>query len=341
MLILGVETSCDETAAAVVSDGRDVLSSTVASQQDLHAKFGGVVPEIACRAHIDAITHVIRQAMDEAGVAADKLGAVAAVNGPGLVGAILVGLTAAKTFAWRHKLPLVPVNHVAAHVYAANLPPGELEYPVVALVASGGHTSLCHAKSPAETEFIGSTIDDAAGEAFDKVASILGLAYPGGPAIQKAGERGNPAKVRFPRALLEPGSLDFSFSGLKTAVLYHVCGQDGKQRDASGLSEQDVADVAASFQEAVVDVLVKKSLAACERLGCPRLAIGGGVAANRRLREKLARAARKEHIRLFLPEIRYCTDNAAMVAGVAFHLLRAGRTAPLDVDAVPQLGELT
>ena len=341
MLILGVETSCDETAAAVVSGGRDVLSSAVASQEDLHAKFGGVVPEIACRAHIEAITYVIRQAMDEAGVAADKLGAVAAVNGPGLVGAILIGLTAAKTFAWCHKLPLVPVNHVAAHVYAANLPPGELEYPTVGLVASGGHTSLCQAKSPAETEFVGSTIDDAAGEAFDKVASILGLAYPGGPAIQKAAERGNPAKVRFPRALLERGSLDFSFSGLKTAVLYHVCGQDGKQRSASDLSQQEVADVAASFQEAVVDVLVKKAVAACEQLGCPRLAIGGGVAANRRLREKLARAAKKELIRLFLPEIRYCTDNAAMVAGVAFHLLRAGRTAPLDVDAVPQLGELT
>jgi len=282
MLILGVETSCDETAAAVVRDGREVMSNAVASQDELHAKFGGVVPEVACRAHIETITHLIGEALSEAGVRPDDLDAVAAVNGPGLVGALLIGLTAAKTFAWCHKLPLVPVNHVAAHVYAANLLPGEIEYPVVGLVASGGHTSLCHATGPAEVRFVGSTIDDAAGEAFDKAARILGLGYPGGPAIQRAAKRGNPSKVRFPRSLLKPGSLDFSFSGLKTAVLYHVCGQDGNERNASELGEQDIADVAASFQEAVVDVLIKKSLAACDRYACPRLAIGGGVAANER-----------------------------------------------------------
>ena len=341
MLILGVETSCDETAAAVVRDGRDVLSNAVASQQDLHAKFGGVVPELACRAHVEIITHIIDEALSDAGASPGDLAAVAVVNGPGLVGALLIGLTAAKAVAWLNKLPLVPVNHVAAHVYAAGLPPAELEYPAVGLVASGGHTSLCHAMSPGEVQFVGSTIDDAAGEAFDKVACILGLGYPGGPAIQAAAERGNPSSIRFPRALLKPGSLDFSFSGLKTAVLYHVCGQDGKTRDASALTDQERADVAASFQEAVVDVLVKKSISACAQLDCPRLALGGGVAANSRLREKMARAAKREGIRLFLPEVKYCTDNAAMVAGIAFHLFKLGRTAPLELDAVPQLDELT
>jgi len=340
MLILGVESSCDETAAAVVRDGRDVLSNAVASQQDLHARFGGVVPEVACRAHIEAMTYIIDEALAGAGAAAGDIDAVAVVNGPGLVGALLIGLTAAKTFAWVHRLPLVPVNHVAAHVYAAHLPPGELEYPVVGLVASGGHTSLCHATSPGEVAFIGATIDDAAGEAFDKVAGILHLGYPGGPAIQRAAERGNPSAIRFPRALLGPDSLDFSFSGLKTAVLYHVCGQNGAARDAAERSDREIADVAASFQEAVVDVLVRKSLAACLRQGCRRLAVGGGVAANRRLREKLARAARRQGVHLCLPEVRYCTDNAAMVAGIAYHLLQRGRTALLDLDAVPQLSEL-
>ncbi len=340
MLILGVETSCDETAAAVVADGREILSSVVASQDDLHARFGGVVPEVACRAHIETISYLIEQALSEAGIAPADLGAVAAVHGPGLVGALLIGLTAAKTFAWCHTLPLIPVNHVAAHVYAANLPPGKLEYPVTGLVASGGHTSLCYASGPADVRFLGATIDDAAGEAFDKAARILGLGYPGGPAVQKAAERGDPTAVRFPRALLGSGSLDFSFSGLKTAVLYHVCGKDGRQRTAADLGEREIADAAASFQEAVVDVLVKKSLAACTREGCPRLTIGGGVAANARLREKLARAAKKQGVRLFLPDLEHCTDNAAMVAGLAYHLHKAGRVAPLDIDAVPQLSEL-
>ncbi len=339
MLILGLETSCDETAAAVVRDGRDVLSNIVASQQDLHAKFGGVVPEIACRAHIELVTQVIGRALADAAVGASDLDAVAVVNGPGLVGALLIGLTAAKTMAWVHKLPLVPVNHVVAHVYAGCLPPGELEYPAVALVASGGHTVLCHARSPIETEWLGRTIDDAAGEAFDKVAGILGLGYPGGPAIQNAAARGNPSAVRFPRSLLGRDSLDFSFSGLKTAVLYHVCGRDGRERDASSLGEREIADIAAGFQEAVVDVLVRKSIAACRRMDCPRLAVGGGVAANTPLREKLERAATREDIRLFVPLPRHCTDNAAMVAGLGFHLLRAGRTASLDIDAEPQLGD--
>ena len=341
MLILGVETSCDETAAAVVVDGRDVLSNAVASQDARHAKFGGVVPEVACRAHIEVITYLIDQALEAARIKPADLAAVAAVNGPGLVGALLIGLTAAKTFAWYHQLPLVPVNHVTAHVYASNLPPASLEYPVVGLVASGGHTTLCYAAGPAQVEFIGSTIDDAAGEAFDKAARILELGYPGGPAIQEAASCGNPSAVRFPRSMLAPGSLDFSFSGLKTAVLYHVRGQDGNERGARSLGEQEIADVAASFQEAIVDVLIKKSIAACSQMNCPRLTIGGGVAANARLREKLERAAKREDVRLFLPDLKYCTDNAAMVAGVAFHLFQSGRTAPLDVDASPQLSELT
>lgn len=339
MLILGIETSCDETAAAVVRDGREVLSSVVASQENLHARFGGVVPEVASRAHVEAITRVIAEALADARVRPSELTAVAAVNGPGLIGALLVGLTAAKTFAWAHRLPLVPVNHVAAHVYASNLPPSELQYPVVGLIASGGHTTLCYATEPATIQFLGGTIDDAAGEAFDKVASILALGYPGGPVIQKAAERGNPSKIAFPRSMLEPGSLDFSFSGLKTAVLYRVRGQDAKG-DVSALAPQDIADVAASFQEAVVDVLVKKSLMACARMDCPRLTIGGGVAANARLRDKMARAAKDAGATLYLPQLKHCTDNAAMVAGLAAHLYRQGRIAPLDLDAVPQLEEM-
>jgi tRNA N6-adenosine threonylcarbamoyltransferase len=340
MLILGVETSCDETAASVVRDGREVLSSAVASQEAIHAKFGGVVPEVACRAHIETISFIISQALSEAGVSADDLDGVAVVHGPGLVGALLIGLTAAKTYAWTHGLPLIPVNHVAAHVYAGNLEPPGLTYPIVGLIASGGHTSLCHAESPADVRFAGATIDDAAGEAFDKVACILGLGYPGGPAIQKAAEGGDPAAVKFPRSMLAPGSLDFSFSGVKTAVLYHVCGQNGKERDASALSDTQRADVAASFQEAVVDVLVKKAVAACDQLDCRRLTVGGGVAANRRLRERLALATQKAGIGLNLPAFKYCTDNAAMVAGLGGHLMTLGRTATLDLDAVPQLSEL-
>ncbi len=340
MLILGIESSCDETAAAVVRDGRQVISRRVASQDDVHARYGGVVPELACRAHLEVIPFIIRDTMADAGAVPADLDAVAVVNGPGLVGSLLIGLTAAKTYAWLHDRPLVPVNHVAAHVYAAHLEPGELTYPAVGLIASGGHTTLCHAASPVDIEYLGSTIDDAAGEAFDKVASILGLGYPGGPAIQRAAEPGDPTKIDFPRAMLARDSLDFSFSGLKTAVLYHVCGQGGKERDASELSEQEIADVTASFQEAVVDVLVRKSVAACEQTACRRLVIGGGVAANTRLRRALSRAAEAEEIELHIPEFRYCTDNADMVAGLGAHLLQAGRTADLALDAVPQLGDL-
>ena len=339
MLILGVETSCDETAVAVVRDGRDVLSNIVASQIDLHARFGGVVPELACRAHIETIGYLFEQALVEAGVASRDIDAVAAVQGPGLIGALLIGLTAAKTFAWHHRLPFIPINHVAAHVYAANLPPSTLEYPTIGLIASGGHTSLCLANSPGDIQFLGSTLDDAAGEAFDKVASILGLPYPGGPSIQKAAEQGDPKKIRFPRAMLEPGSLDFSFSGLKTSVLYHVVGQDGKRGGAATLAPQELADIAASFQEAVVDVLVKKSIAACKQASCMRLTVGGGVAANRRLRESLEQAAKSENITLTLPPLKYCTDNAAMVAGIAYHLRE--QSAPLDVDAVAQISGLS
>jgi len=340
MLILGIETSCDETAASVVQNGHDVLSNAVASQQDLHARFGGVVPEVACRAHIETVSLIIEQALTDSNISSCDLDGVAVVHGPGLVGALLIGLTAAKTYAWAHELPLIPVNHVAAHVYAGNLEPPGLTYPVVGLIASGGHTSLCYARGPAEVEFIGATIDDAAGEAFDKVACILGLGYPGGPAIQKASQGGNPSAIDFPRAMLGPGSLDFSFSGLKTSVLYHVCGPDAQSRQASQLSQTERADVAASFQEAVVDVLVRKAIAACDRLGCPRLTVGGGVAANQRLRDKLQTATRQADIDLNLPAFKYCTDNAAMVAGLGAELLSMGRTAALDLDAVPQLAEL-
>jgi len=348
--ILGIETSCDETACAVVADGRKVLSSVVASQIDLHARFGGVVPELASRAHIEAINTVIEQAIDRASATPADLHAVAVVNEPGLIGSLLVGLMAAKTLAWAHGLPLVPVNHVCAHAYAAVLDAEPIEYPAAALICSGGHTSLYRCDSPTRLTLLGSTIDDAAGEAFDKVASILRLGYPGGPAIDRAARDGDPAAVRFPRTLLQAQSLDFSFSGLKTAVLYHVNGVPGAKRPgrkgASGkgarhgdkrgiesFSPAEVADIAASFQAAVVDVLRIKLRRAATRIGARTLVLGGGVAANSALRAAAGRLAEKLGCRLRMPPPQYCVDNAAMVAGLAYHLLREGKTADLDLQA--------
>jgi N6-L-threonylcarbamoyladenine synthase len=346
MKILGIETSCDETCAAVVSDGRRVLSSVVATQVEIHRKYGGVVPEIASRAHIEALVPVVAEALQEAGTpcsrgnlslqgtAADAIDAVAVVHRPGLIGSLLLGLAAAKTLAWLRGVPLVGVNHIEGHIYAACLEREALPFPCVSLIVSGGHTSLYRSEGPADHRLLGATTDDAAGEAFDKVASLLGLEYPGGPSVDRAAEGGNPKAVPFPRSWLGPDSFDFSFSGLKTAVLYHVRGKGAEaKRRATHLAPEEMADVAASFQEAVVDVLVGKTLRAAEASGVDRVIVGGGVAANRRLRARLQEEADRAGIEVLLPEMRFCTDNAAMVAGLAYHYARAGRFADLDLEA--------
>jgi N6-L-threonylcarbamoyladenine synthase len=325
MRILGIETSCDETAAAVVEDGRYVHSSVVSSQVDLHARFGGVVPEVASRAHVELITAVIAEALVEAGVELRELDAVAACHGPGLAGALLVGVSAAKALALTSGLPYVGVNHLEAHLYAAWLEDPTLEPPLATLIVSGGHTMIVIMKGHGRYEVVGQTIDDAAGEAFDKVARHLGLGYPGGPVIDRLARTGDPTAVRFPRAM--PGELDFSFAGLKTAVVNHVRRNPGTP----------VPDIAASFQEAAVDQLVTKLVAAADDAGAPVLAIGGGVAANSRLREKVAAAAEASGRRCFLPPGSLCTDNGAMIAATAWWRLRTDGPTPLDDGADPNL----
>lgn len=330
--ILGIETSCDETAAAVVVDGRDVLSSVVASQDELHAKFRGVVPEIASRAHLERINLIVEEAINQAGLELGQLDVVAGVNTPGLIGSLLIGFTAAKTYAWALAVPLIDVNHLYAHAYGALMSEsGHVgsNLPAVALIVSGGHTSLFYHRSPLEIEPIGRTLDDAAGEAFDKVATILDLPYPGGPAIDQLARQGDSEAISFPRTWLGAGSFDFSFSGIKTAVLYHVRGTDLSRPDSSHLSDQQRADIAASFQAAVVEVLVEKSIRACCQFQVSTLLVGGGVAANRYLRDRLTDRCRAERIELLLAEPRMCTDNAAMVAGLAWHKYQAGLFADL------------
>jgi N6-L-threonylcarbamoyladenine synthase len=337
MNILGIETSCDETAAAVVVDGARVLSSAVSTQHELHRRFGGVVPEIACRAHIEHVLPVVAAAVDEAGIKLEELDAIAVTTTPGLIGALLIGVTAAKALSWALEVPLLAANHLHEHIYAAWLADREPSLPAVSLVVSGGHTSLFLTEGPLRHRPLGATVDDAAGEAFDKVANILRLGYPGGPAIDRAARAGNPRAVDFPRSWLGPESDDFSFSGLKTAVLYHCLGTNPSREDieAAHYDEPFVADVAASFQEAVVDVLAGKALRAVERHGAAGLIVGGGVAANSRLRERFQREAAERGLQLHLAPRALCTDNAAMTAGLGYHLMRAGRTAALDIEAVP------
>ena len=336
MLVLGIESSCDETAAAVVEDGRRVLSNVVASQAHLHKKYGGVVPEIACRAHIEAIVATVDEALAEANVTLDDIGGIGVANRPGLIGALLIGLTAAKAIAWARQLPLAAVNHLHAHLYANILHEPALPMPFVALIASGGHTSIALCRSLADIKVLGATMDDAAGEAFDKAAKIMGLGYPGGPVIDELARGGDPTRFDLPRTYLKPGSLDFSFSGIKTAVLYAWCGQPGRRRGTAkppAASPEAVPHMAASFQEAVVCVLVDKTFDAARRMGVAHIAAGGGVACNSRLREALTQRGEAENITVHLPPPVLCTDNAAMVAGLAWHALAAGRTDPLDIDA--------
>jgi tRNA N6-adenosine threonylcarbamoyltransferase len=323
--ILGIETSCDETAAAVVVDGSQVASSVVSSQVDLHARFGGVVPELASRAHIELLNPVVAEALVESGCDG-RIDAVAATVGPGLVGALLVGVSAAKAYALAWDVPFVGVNHLEAHLYAAFLEEPDLQPPLVLLLVSGGHTLLVAMDDHLRYRLLGGTIDDAAGEAFDKVARFLGLGYPGGPAIDALAMEGDSTAIAFPRAMREEG-YDFSFSGIKTSVLTYV----RKHPDVS------VADVAASFQEAVVDVLVTKARRAVKEIGATGLCLAGGVAANSSLRERVLDACIADGLRAFVPSRSMCTDNAAMVAATAWWRLRQDGPTPLSAGAVPGL----
>ncbi len=345
MRVLGIETTCDETGIAVVEDGVRLLANVVLSQVPLHERFGGVVPEIASRAHVEAITRMIERALEAAGITPSAPGgpppvdAVAVAHRPGLVGALLVGLTAAKSLAIAWEIPLIGVDHIHAHIYASflrsrppfELPPEKEVFPAVSLIVSGGHTSLYLSEDWTSHDLLGSTVDDAVGEAFDKAAAILGLGYPGGPAISKCAESGDARAVNFPRTLLEPDSLDFSFSGIKTSVLYHVKGQD-RSRSAPNRAGIHIPDVAASFEAAVVDVLVEKLRRAVRRQGTRNAIIGGGVAANRRLRGRLDEFAAEERINLRYPDPSLCTDNGAMIAGLGWQHLARGSSSELSLD---------
>jgi tRNA N6-adenosine threonylcarbamoyltransferase len=330
--ILGIETSCDETAIAVVEDRFTLRANLVASQVDLHRRFGGVVPEVAARAHVETLNPLLEQTLEEAGgLRFSDFDGVAVTRGPGLVGALIVGLSAAKALALATGTAFIAVNHLEGHIYANFLEHGPPEPPYVCLVVSGGHTMLVHMPEEHRYELLGQTLDDAAGEAFDKVARYIGLEYPGGPALDKAARNGNPDAVRFPRAMEDSGDLDFSMSGLKTAVVRHV-----KQERAAG-REPDVADLAASFQEAIVDVQVSKTIQAARERRVGTVLLGGGVVANTRLRERMTAAGEEAGIRVLYPSMALCTDNAAMIAAAGASRLERGERSSLGVGADPGL----
>ena len=321
MNVLGIETSCDETAAAVVADGRRVLSNIVASQMAEHARYGGVVPEVASRRHVEQINIVLKRALADAGVMPSEIDAIAVTNRPGLLGALLVGVSAAKALAMAWDLPIIGVHHIEAHLYANFLTHEDADFPAIALVVSGGHTDLFHLRAPGDYVLLGRTRDDAAGEAFDKCARLMGLEYPGGPAIQRAAEQGDSRAVALPRALL-PGTWEFSFSGLKTAV----------RRALEVEPRPNIPDLAASFQEAVVDVLTAKTVTAAKSIGVPRVFLAGGVAANARLRARMENACAAAGLQLFYPPLVLCTDNGAMIAATGYFHLQAGRVDSLALD---------
>ena len=325
MNVLGIESSCDETAAALVCDGRRVLSSVVASQTDVHHRFGGVVPELASRRHLEAIGPVVRQALSQAGFELAGVDGIAVTRGPGLIGSLLIGFSFAKALAYSLGAPWVGVNHLEAHIHALFLedrPPG---FPFVALLASGGHTGIYHVTSFMNMELLGQTRDDAAGEAFDKVAKIMSLGYPGGAVIDRLARDGDPGRIRFPRPCIDTQNFDFSFSGVKTAVGRYIAQHRGDDRG-------NVADIAAGFQEAVVDVLVLKLMRAAREKGCGRIALAGGVAANSRLRERTRQDAAAAGYEAYLPSLPLCGDNAAMVAAAGYHLLASGRRSEPEED---------
>ena len=325
MIILGIETSCDETAAAVVADGKTVLSSIVSSQHEVHHPYGGVVPELASRKHIEAIVPVVDEAVRTSGVDAEQLDAVAVTRGPGLVGALLVGFCFAKAFAYMRDLPWVGINHLEGHINSVFLEPDPPPFPFVALLVSGGHTSIYHVTSHTAMELLGQTRDDAAGEAFDKVAKMLELGYPGGAVIDRMAKEGDPDKIVFPRPFLDKLVFDFSFSGLKTAVKRHI------QLQKDDFTRQ-IPDIAAGFQEAAVDVLSYKLIHAAKTKRCDHIALVGGVAANSRLREKVRHDAGLEDLAVHIPSVELCGDNAAMIAAMGYHYLVAGKVSGLGDD---------
>ena len=355
--ILGIETSCDETAIGIVEDGSSILANVVASSQQFHEAYGGVIPDIAARIHVEVIWQVLEHALTQAASRLEEIDAVAITQGPGLPGALLIGLAFAKGLALAIDRPLIAANHLAAHLYAGEMVAADLEPPYVGLVVSGGHTLLCVAHQDQRFEMLGQTKDDAVGEAFDKVAKLLGLGYPGGPVIDRLSQQGNRAAAAFPRLTAKEG-FDFSFSGLKTAVYQYVQKQLGgaggggrgtrvgssaqssslasripELSPTVGFDDRQIADIAASFQEAAVDILVTKTLRACHRTGLKHVVVGGGVAANSRLRERLCEEGESRKLRVVVPPLQLCADNGAMVAGLAYELLRRGQTSPLTLNA--------
>jgi N6-L-threonylcarbamoyladenine synthase len=335
MLILGIDTSCDDTSAAVVQDGRKIISNIVSSQSDIHTRYGGIVPELASRRHIEMIMPVVEEALKQAGVILPDLSAVAVCHGPGLIGSLLVGCSFAKAVCYGKNIPLVGVNHLEGHLLSPFLEEQAPEFPFISLVVSGGHTSLYLAEDYGRYTVLGKTRDDAAGEAYDKVSKLLGLSYPGGPIIDNLAREGNPKAITFPRAYL-PDTLDFSFSGLKTAVLHHVKGLPSD----SALNPQPsrLPDIAASFQAAVVDVLVRKTEWAVDKTGFRRVALSGGVSANSGLRQKMKEMGEQKHIELYIPSVSLCTDNAAMIAAAGYHRFLKRELAGLDLNPKAYLG---
>ena len=331
ILILGIESSCDETAAAVVKNGREVLSNVINSQIDIHKRYGGVVPEIASRCHIEAVNTVIDEALSQAGVTFDDIDAIAVTYGPGLVGALLVGVSTAKALAYSLKKPLVNVHHIKGHICANYVAHHTLKPPFVCLVASGGHSHIVYAKDYLEYEIMGMTRDDAAGEAFDKIARVLGLGYPGGPKIDALAKNGDPDAVEFPRVKMANDSLDFSFSGVKTAVINHIHNIEQKGE------EYDKADIAASFQNAVTDALVSHTLEAADRKGIKTVVLAGGVASNSALREKMTKKAGEKGIDVLYPPPVLCTDNAVMIASAGYFEYTSGVRADMRLNAVASL----
>ncbi|WP_313233479.1 tRNA (adenosine(37)-N6)-threonylcarbamoyltransferase complex transferase subunit TsaD [Tissierella praeacuta] len=331
MLTLAIETSCDETSVAVIKNGREVLSNIISSQIDIHRKFGGVVPEIASRKHIESINPIIQEALDKANVGFDDIDLIGVTQGPGLVGALLIGISTAKALAYGLDIPIIGVNHIEGHVCANYIEHKELEPPFTCLIVSGGHTYLVQVNSYTSYELIGRTRDDAAGEAFDKVARALGLPYPGGPVIDKLSESGNKDAINFPRVMLEPKSYDFSFSGLKTAVLNYLNQREQKGQDII------VEDVAASFQQAVLDVLVDKSFRLAHERNSNKIVIAGGVAANQGLRNMMEERGKIENIKILYPSRILCTDNAAMIGAAAYFNYKEGKKSDLYLNVVPSL----
>ena len=330
MIIIGIETSCDETAASIVVDGSEILSSVVSSQVDVHHKYGGVVPELASRKHIEDIVPIVKEAVSKAGINFKQINALAVTQGPGLIGSLIVGFSFAKSFAYTLGIPWIGVNHLEGHINSVFLESNSPTFPFVSLLASGGHTSIYYVKSHIETELMGQTRDDAAGEAFDKVSKAIGLGYPGGLIIDRLAKKGDPSKIVFPRAYLDKSGFDFSFSGLKTAVNRYIQTHGDEYKDQT-------PDILAGFQESVVDVLSCKVLNAAMKKGCDRISLVGGVAANSRLRARVIKDAERKEIKVHIPSVDLCGDNAAMIAATGYHYLKNGKSSGINDDVYSRI----